>query len=47
MGSLVFLFSTSGVLSLVGNWLVCREPHTPVVKLVGVSFQPFFSLLQR
>jgi len=34
MASCVFLFFTPSDSSLVLNWFVCREPRTPVVKLV-------------
>ena len=34
MASRVFLFFTPSDSSLVRNWFVCREPRTPVVKLV-------------
>ena len=34
MASRVFVFFTPSVSSLVRNWFVCREPRTPVVKLV-------------
>ena len=34
MASLVFLFFTPSNSSLAKNWFVCREPRTPVVKLV-------------
>jgi len=47
IASLVFLFFTPSVSSLVGNWSVCREPRTPVVKLICVAFQPLFSRLLR
>jgi len=43
MASRVFVFFTPSDSSLVRNWLVCREPHTPVVKLVWEAFQPLFS----
>ena len=41
--SRVFEFFTPSDSSLVRNWLVCREPRTPVVKLVWEAFQPLFS----
>ena len=34
MASRVFMFFTPRDSSLVRNWFVCREPRTPVVKLV-------------
>ena len=34
MASRVFVFFTPSDSSLVRNWSVCREPRTPVVKLV-------------
>jgi len=34
MASRVFIFFTSSDSSLVRNWLICREPRTPAVKLV-------------
>jgi len=34
MASRVFEFFTPSDSSLVKNWLVCRDPRTPVVKLV-------------
>jgi len=34
MASRVFVLCTPSDSSLVRNWFVCREPHTPVVKLV-------------
>jgi len=34
MASRVFVFFTPSDSSLVRNWFVCREPRTPVVKLV-------------
>jgi len=34
MASRVFLFFTPSDSSLIRNWLVCKEPRTPVVKLV-------------
>jgi len=34
MASRVFLFFTPIDSSLVRNWFVCKEPRTPVVKLV-------------
>ena len=34
IASRVFVFFTPSDSSLVRNWLVCREPRTPVVKLV-------------
>ena len=34
MASRVFLFFTPSDSSLVRNWLVLRDPRTPVVKLV-------------
>jgi len=39
----VFVFFTPSDSSLVRNWLVCREPRTPVLKLVWEAFQPLFS----
>jgi len=42
MASRVFVFFTPSDSSLVRNWLVCREPRTPVVKLVWEAFQPLF-----
>ena len=47
MISLVFLFLTPSNSSLSRNWLVCRDPRTPTVKLVWETFHPFFSLLHR
>jgi len=41
--SRVFVFFTPSDSSLVRNWLVCREPRTPVVELVWEAFQPLFS----
>jgi len=38
IASLVFLIFTPSVSSLVRNWFVCREPRTPVVKLICVAF---------
>ena len=38
MASRVFLFFTPSDSSLVRNWFVCREPRTPVVKLVCRRF---------
>jgi len=43
MASCVFWFFTPSDSSLVRNWFVCREPRTPVVKLVWEAFQPLFS----
>jgi len=43
MASRVFLFFTPSDSSLVRNWFVCKEPRTPVVKLVWDAFQPLFS----
>ena len=43
MASRVFVFFTLSDSSLVRNWLVCREPRIPVVKLVWEAFQPLFS----
>jgi len=34
MASCMLLFFTPSDSSLVRNWFVCREPRTPVVKLV-------------
>jgi len=34
MASRMFLSSTPRDSSLVRNWFVCKEPRTPVVKLV-------------
>ena len=34
MVSRVFLFFTPSDSNLVRNWFVCKEPRTPVVKLV-------------
>ena len=34
MASRVFLFFTPSDSNLVRNWFVCKEPRTPVVKLV-------------
>jgi len=34
MASRVFLFFTPSDYNLAKNWFVCREPRTPVVKLV-------------
>jgi len=34
MASRVFLFFTPSDSNLAKNWFVCREPRTPVVKLV-------------
>jgi len=34
MASRVFVFFTPSDSSLARNWFVCREPRTPVVKLV-------------
>jgi len=42
MASRVFVFFTPSDSSLVRNWLVYREPRTPVVKLVWEAFQPLF-----
>ena len=42
MASRVFMFFTPSDSSLVRNWFVCREPRTPVVKLVWDAFQPLF-----
>jgi len=42
MASRVFVFFTPRDSSLMRNWLVCREPRTPVVKLVWEAFQPLF-----
>ena len=47
IASCVFLFFTPSDSSLVRNWFVCREPFTPVVKLICVAFQPLFSRLLR
>jgi len=47
MASRVFLFFTLSDSSLVRKWYVCREPRTPVVKLVWQAFQPLFSRLLR
>ena len=47
IASLVFLFPTPSISSLVRILFVCREPRTPVVKLICVAFQPFFSRLLR
>jgi len=43
MASRVFLFFTPSDSSLVRNWFVCKEPRTPVVKLIWEAFQPLFS----
>ena len=43
MASRVFVFFTPRDSSLMRNWLVCREPRTPVVKLGWEAFQPLFS----
>ena len=42
IASLVFLFFTPSVSSLVRKWFVCRDPCTPVVKFIFVAFQPLF-----
>jgi len=42
MASRVCVFFTPSDSNLVRNWLVCREPCTPVVKLVWEAFQPLF-----
>jgi len=42
IASRVFVFFTPSDSSLVRNWLVYREPRTPVVKLVWEAFQPLF-----
>jgi len=34
MASRVFLFFTPSDSNLVRNWIVCKEPRTPVVKMV-------------
>ena len=34
MASRVFLFFTPSDSNLIRNWFVCKEPRTPVVKLV-------------
>jgi len=34
IASRVFLFFTPSDFNLVRNWFVCKEPRTPVVKLV-------------
>ena len=47
MASRVFLFFTPSDSSLVRNWFVCKEPRTPVVKLVCEVFQPLFSFQQK
>ena len=47
MASLVFLFFTPSVSSLVRNRFVRREPRTPVMKLICMAFQPLFSRLLR
>jgi len=47
MASCVFLFFTPSDSNLVRNWFVCREPRTPVVKLICESFQPLFSRLMK
>jgi len=47
IASLVFLFFTPSDSSLVRNWFLCREPRSPVVKLICVAFQPLFSRLLR
>ena len=47
MASIVFLFFTPSVFSLIRSWYVCREHHTPVVKLICVAFQPLFFLFPR
>ena len=47
MASCVFLLFTPSDSSLVRNWFVWREPHTPIVKLVWEAFQPLFSRLLR
>jgi len=43
MASRVFSFFTPNDSNLVRTWFVCKEPRTPVVKLVGEAFQPLFS----
>jgi len=43
IASRVFVFLTPSDSSLVRNWFVCKEPRTPVVKLVWEAFQPLFS----
>jgi len=43
MTSRVFLFFTPSDSNLERNWFVCKEPRTPVVKLVWDTFQPLFS----
>jgi len=43
MASRVFWFFTPSDSSLVRNWFVCKEPRTPVVKLVWEAFQALFS----
>jgi len=47
MASRVFLYFTPSDSNVVRNWFVCREPRTPVVKLICESFQPLFSRLLR
>jgi len=47
IASLVFLFFTPSDSGLVRNWLVCREPRGPVVKLMCVAYQSLFSHLLR
>ena len=47
MASRVFLFFTPSHSNLVRNWFVCREPRTPVVKLICEVVQLLFSRLLR
>ena len=47
MASRVFVFLTLSDSSLLRNWFVCREPRTPVVKLVWEAFLPLCSWLLR
>jgi len=47
MASRVFLFFTPSDSSLIRNRFVCREPRTPIVKLVWEAFHPLFSRLLR
>jgi len=47
MASRMFLFFTPSDSNLVRNWFVCREPRTPVVKLICEAFKTLFSRLLR
>jgi len=42
--SRVFSFLTPSVSNLVRNWFVCREPRTPVVKLIWEAFHEIQSI---